>query len=202
MNRETRPDETNPDHTYLDHSRKLWQDQPLEGMTMSLKEVHERIQKLSRLVRRRNVIGGFACITVLLGFAYFCAAAYNSMERIGAALTAIGASYIMFQLILRKMKFGQRSLHEQAESVAFYRSELERQRDFHRGAWLWSRLIVFAPGPFIFLVGVAQANPTQARFMWIEGVVVAALLLWAIPRNLRLSRCYQRELKELDSVNG
>jgi hypothetical protein len=194
--------ETKPDNTNLDHTRKLWQDQPLEGMTMSLKEVYERIEKLSRNVRRRNLIGGFACITVLLGFAYFFVVAYNSMERIGAALTAIGAGYIMCQLVLGKMKIAALSLHAQAESVAFYRSELQRQRDFHRGVWLWSRLIVFAPGPFIFWVGVAQANPTRARFMWIEAVVVAALLVWAIPQNLRLARCYQRELDSLDSANS
>jgi hypothetical protein len=192
MNGETRPDET----------KKLWQDQPLEGMTMSLKEVHERIEKLSRQVRRRNLIGGFACITVLLGFAYFSVNAYNSMERIGAVLTALGAGYIMFQLVGGKMKIGARGLQAQAESMAYYRSELQRQRDFHRGVWFWSRLIVFAPGPFIFLIGVAQATPTQARYMWIEAAVVAGLLLWAIPRNLRLSRCYQRELDSLDSVNS
>jgi hypothetical protein len=185
-----------------DDAKRLWQDQPLEGMTMSLKEVHERIKKLSNQVRRRNLIGGFACITVILGFAYFSANAYNLTERIGAALTAVGAGYIMFQLVLGKMKIGAHSLHAQAESVEFYRSELQHQRDFHRGGWLWSRLIVFAPGPFIFLVGIAQASPAQARYMWIEAVVVAALLLWAIPRNLRLAQSYQRELDSLDSVSS
>jgi Flp pilus assembly protein TadB len=191
-----------PDETHLGQTRKLWQEQPLEGMTMSLKEVHERIKKLSGQVRRRNLIGGFACVTVFLGFTYFSVYAYNTMERIGAALTALGAAYIMGQLVLGKMKIGAARLQAQAESVAFYRSELERQRDFHRGSWLWSRLLVFAPGPFVFCLGVANAVPTQARYLWIEAAVAAALLIVSIPRNLRLARRYQRELDMLNSANN
>jgi hypothetical protein len=34
--------------------------------------------------------------------------------------------------------------------VPFYRAELARQRDFHRGSWFWSRLVLFAPGPLVF----------------------------------------------------
>jgi hypothetical protein len=192
MNRELNSNDT----------KKLWQDQPLEGMTMSLKEVHERIEKLGRTVRRRNVIGGFACITVLLGFSYFCAAAHNSMERVGAALTAFGAAYIMYQLVLRKMKVGLRPLQAQAESVAFYRSELQRQRNFHRGIWFWSRLIVFAPGPFIFCFGLAEAVPSQTKYIWIEAAVCAVLLVVSIPLNLRLAGYYQRELDMLDSIGN
>lgn len=182
-------------------ARKLWQDQPLEGMTMSLKQVHERIEKLSRMVRRRNIIGGFACITVLLGFSYFFVALTHPAERIGAALTAVGAGYIMYQLASQKM--GRQSMAEerQAEaSVAFYRSELQRQRDFHQGVWLWSRMLIFAPGPFIFLVGMAEANPATTKLVLMEGAIVAALLIWAIPRNLRLAKKYQQELDALDSA--
>jgi hypothetical protein len=186
-----------------DDARKLWQDQPLEGMTMSLKQVHERIEKLSRIVRRRNLIGGFACLTVLLGFAYFFTVLTDPIERIeriGAALTVLGAGYIMYQLICGKMKRQSATAEGQAEAgVSFYRSELQRQRDFHQGAWLWSRILIFAPGPFIFFIGVAKANPTHIRPLVIEAAIAAALLIAAIPRNLRLARKFQQELDALSS---
>lgn len=188
----------------IEDARKIWQDQPLEGVTMSLQQVQERIEKLSRMVRRRNLIGGFACITVLLGFSYFFAALSQPNERIermGAALTAIGAGYIMYQLIsgkIRKQSAWAES-HAQA-SISFYRSELQRQRDFHQGMWFWSRMLIFAPGVFIFLVGVAQTNPAHIRDACIEGVIAAALLIWSIPKNLRLAKRFQRELDALDAA--
>lgn len=189
-----------------DDVKKIWQDQPLEGMTMSLKQVHERIEKLSRMVRRRNLIGGFACITVLLCFSYFFVALNaptERIERIGAALTAVGAGYIMYQLVSGKMKRQSALAESQAQaSVIFYRSELQRQRDFHQGMWLWSRLLVFAPGPLIFLVGMAQADPAGVKTALIEGAIVAALLIAAIPRNLRLARRFQQELDALQSAGS
>lgn len=184
----------------MDDARKLWQDQPLEGMTMSLKQVHERIEKLSRMVRRRNLIGGFACIAVMLGFSYFFVVLTHPIERIGAALTAVGAGYIMYQLVSGKMKRQSAAAETQVEaSVAFYRSELQRQRDFHQGVWLWSRMLIFAPGPFIFLVGMTEANPALTKFALLEAAIAAALLIRAIPRNLRLARRFQQELDALDS---
>ena len=189
-------------NNHVDDARKIWQDQPLEGTTMSLKQVHERIEKLSRMVRRRNLIGGFACITVLLGFSYFFVALSNPierMERIGAALTALGAGYIMYQLVSGKMRTQRAAEEMQGEaSVVFYRSELQRQRDFHQGMWLWSRILVFVPVPFIFLVGMAQANPAATKGALIEGAIAAALLILAVPRNLRLAKRFQQELDALE----
>jgi hypothetical protein len=188
-----------------DDVQKIWQDQPLEGMTMSLKQVHERIEKLSRIVRRRNLIGGFSCITVLLGFSYFFSVlngANERIERIGAALTAVGAGYIMYQLVSGKMRRRSAIAENQAQaSVDFYRSELQRQRDFHQGMWLWSRMLIFAPGPVIFLVGMAQTSPMGIKSALIEGAIVVALLIAAVPRNLRLAKGFQRELDALNSTS-
>lgn len=188
-----------------DDVRKIWQDQPLEGMTMSLMQVHERIEKLSRIVRRRNLIGGFSCITVLLMFSYFFSVLNDPgerMERIGAALTAIAAGYIMYQLVSAKMKRqGAMAESQTRASVAFYRSELQRQRDFHQGMWLWSRMLIFAPGPGIFLVGMAEASPMGVRPAVIIGAIMAVLLFAAVPRNLRLAKQFQRELDALESAS-
>jgi hypothetical protein len=185
----------------IEDAKRIWQDQPLEGMTMSLQQVHERIQKVSRMVRRRNLIGGFACITVLLWFSWFFVALTNPIQRIGAALTAFGAGYIMYQLIIGKMRKQSARAESQAQaSVSFYRSELQRQRDFHQGIWLWSRILIFVPGPFIFLVGMAQADAALTRQAMAVGAITAALLIWAIPKNLRLARRFQSELDALDSA--
>ncbi len=184
-----------------DEAKQAWQDQPLEATTMSVQEVRARIEKLSKLVRRRNIIGGFACTTVFLAFIYFSAGSVNRLERIGSILTAVGGAYVGLQILRRKM--GAREIdssRSQTEtSITFYRSELQRQRDFHRGIWLWSRLLIFVPGPVVFLIGLADADPHRVTFIAIEAAVFILLLAWSVPKNLRLARNFQRELDALDS---
>ena len=74
------------------------------------------------------------------------------------------------------------------ESIRFYRNELERQRDFHRGWWFWSRLVIFLPGPVIFLVSVALTFPQAATFVWLELAAFVFFVSTAVPLNLRLAR--------------
>jgi hypothetical protein len=191
------------DETRPDDAKKLWQNQPLEGMTVSLEEVRERIETLGKKVRRRNLIGGSACLIVLMSSACFFVIFPNAIQRIGSVLTVIGAGYLMYQLVLGKLhKQGVAVLGRQTEaSLAFYRSELQRQRDFHQGLWLWSRLLVFTPGPLIFFIGFGNAYPAVAKYIHVEAAIFAVLLIAAIPLNLRLARKYQRELDGLDSVS-
>lgn len=184
-----------------DDVKKLWQEQPVEGKTMSLNEVHQKMEKLKRIVRRRNLIGGFASITVLLVFSYFVSTAENAMERVGAALTAAGAGYILYQVVMRKIQPRRGAWETQAEAgVAFYRAELQRQHDFHSGAWLWSRIAVFTPGPLIFCAGLASANPASKQIVLLEAVAVVVLLGIGIVRNRKVARVFQKELDEIDRV--
>ena len=182
-----------------DDIKKLWQEQPVEGKTMSLNEVHQKIEKLKRIVRRRNLIGGFASITVLLSFSYFVSTAENTMERVGAVLTAAGAGYILYQLVMRKIPLRRGAWETQAEAgAAFYRAELQKQHDFHNGAWLWTRIAVFTPGPLIFCAGLASASPASRQIVLLEAVAVVILLGIGIVRNLKAARTYQRELDAID----
>ena len=171
---------------------------------MSLEDVRNRISKLEKKVRIRNLVGGFATGAVLLSFAYFVLVLPNVIERIGAALTIVGAGYILYQLALGKTQIRHFSdLQAQREtSFGFYRSELQRQRDFHRGLWLWSRLIIGAPGPLIFCIGMGLASPGSAKTATIIAGILVLEFIAAIPLNLRQARRYQQELDSLQSLGS
>jgi hypothetical protein len=80
-----------------------------------------------------------------------------------------------------------------------YRVELERQRDFHRGIWLWSRLVIMFPSYMLFYLGFAMAHPEVGRgFAAVIAACLIVLGIAAVPLNLRLSRKYQRQMDELD----
>jgi hypothetical protein len=66
---------------------------------------------------------------------------------------------------------------------------LERRREFHRGWWFWSRLLIYAPGPLIYFAGDALLP---------EAAVFLLLIAIAIPLNLRVARRYQDRIDELD----
>jgi hypothetical protein len=190
------------DHPY-DDPKQLWREQPLEETTMSLAEIHNRIDRLALQVRRRNLIGGLACLIVLLSFSFFAVIFPNPMQRTGSMLTVAASLFLMYQLIRRKMypRRGQ-PLARQSDGLTFYRSELIRQRDFHRGWWFWSRFVALAPGPAIFCVGFARAYPSLAVYFVLEALIFVALLIVAIPLNLSAAKRYQRELDTLESLNG
>lgn len=165
---------------------------------MSLEEVRRRINKLGRQVRRRNVIGGVACMLVIIEFSYFLTGFPNLIGRIGAALTVMGGGFIGWQILRAKMlPRGMRALAGQA-SVDYYRAELKRQRDFHSGISLWSRLVIFLPGPLLFFIGLAETSPTRNIYFIVDGVLFIAVWLLGVQRNLRIARTYQRELDALE----
>jgi|GEM_PF-818363 len=87
-------------------------------------------------------------------------------------------------------------------SVTAYRFELERQRNFHSGAWLWSRVVAIMPGPLLFCFGVWLANPTLRTAIVSASIVTSFVLLSLIgvPNQLRLADTYQRRIDELDVV--
>ena len=107
--------------------------------------------------------------------------------------------YLVYQLHERRNR-KLPSESQPSDCTAFYRTELERQRDFHRGTWFWSRLIILVPGYILFLIGFATAHPELKPELAVIGVCFMALCIAAIPLNLRLSRKYQRQIDELDSL--
>lgn len=177
----------------------VWQSQPVEGIKMSAEQVRNAMEKLNSKLRRRNLVGGAASITVLLAFSLFFAIFPNVVQRIGSALTVLGAGYLAYQFILVKSLTRAAPGNQAEASLSFYRLELQRQRDFHRGLWLWSRLLIIAPGPLVFMLGFAQSYPYLSKFIWAEVLVFVGLWVAAIPLNRRESRKYQRELDALES---
>jgi hypothetical protein len=160
-------------------------------------ELRRDEEKLRRRVRRRSLVGGGAAWLVIVSATAWFFVFPNLLQRIGSVLTVVGVAYLLIQLRLRPA----RTMLDagETESVQFYRAELERQRDFHRGGWLWSRAIAIIPGPVAFLVGFARAYPTLGTLIWLELAILPLALVVGMPLNLRLARQYQRRIDALDA---
>jgi hypothetical protein len=181
-----------------DDLKILWKELSTNPLQLSLEQLRTEMEKLQKGLRRRFVIGGGAALSVIAAWTLYFFLFPNRLQRIGSVLTALGAGYTIVQLKMRPA----RTMPNVGETgcTEFYRAELERQRDFHRGKWFWSRLLILLPGPLVFCVGFAQAYPEIALFIWLNFAAILILAAIAVPLNLRLARKYQRRIDALDAV--
>ena len=184
--------------------RDIWQHQQIDAFRMPLDVIRTRIEKFNRNVRRRHYIGYGVCLFVIGNSVWWVIIFPSLIQRIGAVLTAIGTGYLGYQLLLnhiqKKTPAANAAEMGNEVSIGFYRANLERQRDFHRGIWFWSRLVIFVPGPFVFCLGTAIAHPETARHMRVQAAIFAFLAALAVPLNLGMARKYQRQIDELDAL--
>lgn len=162
-------------------------------------EIPRRLEHLQGITRRRQRAGYLVCFFVMGGFLYYLTIFPGMAARTGCALTVLGAGFLAVQLYLNRVR-RQAAASGSTLSTASdqYRAVLQHMRDFHRGAWFWSRMIVFLPGPLLFMYALHRAHPDPGSL-----VVVVAFLAFgviAIPLNLGLSRKFQREIERLDEV--
>jgi hypothetical protein len=184
---------------YLSDDLKiLWKELCTNPLQLSPEQLRKEMEKLRKGLRRRLVIGGGAALFGIAVFALFFFVFPNRLQRIGSVLTVLGTGYMLVQLKMRPA----RAVPAVGETgcTEFYRAELERQRDFHRGKWFWSRLVIFLPGPLVFCLGFAQAYPEAALIIWLDVAALLILAVIAVPLNLRLARKYQRRIDSLNAV--
>lgn len=80
-----------------------------------------------------------------------------------------------------------------------YRLELERQRAYHSGALMWSRILMVG-SYLLFFCSVAMAHAPAARGMAAAVIALLIPFVLAVPLNLRMVRRYQRRIDELDAL--
>jgi hypothetical protein len=183
-------------------AQALWQGQSTEKITMTPQEIRNRIERLARKTRRQSYGGYAVCLLVVISCFWWLTLFDDRLQQIGSLLTIAGIAFMAWQF--RSNLRGQSWAGGSAASLGmtsaldFHRRQLTRQRDFHRGRRFWLRMLLFVPGPVLFLIGFAEAHPEVARTIRIEAVVFALLLIAAVPLNLGLASRYQRQLDEID----
>jgi hypothetical protein len=194
----------------------FWQAQTTDGFRMSTEDIHRKIGTMHRVLRRRAfdvwlasavMIAIFLC-GMLLGMRM------SPLETLGAMLMIIGYSYSAWQLSQNRFRGVAASGVSETALLDHLRTELARQRDFHR-ARLWWRLLFAIIGPFVFFAGFVQAHP---EVLWIKAttqlagaslptlavqiirfvvITFVVRVIAAIPFNLWTARRYQLQIDQL-----
>jgi hypothetical protein len=177
--------------------RDLWQSQEVEKMEMSIEELRAKALKFQKRIQWRNLRELLAAAFAISGAAFGFVRISATVPRISFGLAITGAIYIVWHLRVRAAATAMPAGLGRDSSVAFYRRELEKQRDLLRNIWKWY-LGPLVPGLALLTIwGIFKAPPERRWFPEVYGVCCVALF-WGIGRlNHRAACRLDRQIDEL-----
>ena len=178
---------------------KVWQNQSVEVVQMSLDDVRRKAHKFEKRISRRNrreYIAAAIVIAVCAGRIVF---SNNLIANIGGGLLIAGILSIVYQLRKKGSAGTMPADGAFANCVTFYRSELERQRDLTRRVWTWY-IAPLLPGMAVAYWGLAVAGEYTLQSLGIRGTVVILVFVFVGILNGRAARKIQRQIDALDAL--
>ncbi len=176
--------------------KRVWKELEANPAPPTPEDLRREAGRLRGGVRFRNWFAAGVASFVAVGYFMFLLVFKTPLERVGAVLAIAGAVNVIYQFLKRPA----RAVPDlgATDSIHFYRSELERQRDFHRGKGVFSWLLPILPGPLIWNIGFAIAHPFVALFVKVELTAFLLIAAVVVPLNLRMARRIQRRIDALE----
>jgi len=192
-----------PSEFPMNDPQKIWQNQPTEPLKMSADEMRGKAQqrrKKARLEALRTIaIGILLCIF----FAWTFTRAHAALPRMGLGLLSLWGMYVSYQAYRWIWPGGPRPEAAASTSVEFYRSELEKSRDYGLHVWRRAGLtFCFLGLAMVVVPGVVQSLATP-RLMLNFVPLFALLAIWFamfFPMRKRKLRKLQQEIDELRAL--
>ena len=180
--------------------QKIWQDQPVEGITMSAEEIRRRAGKFERRIRGRNRRESVACLLVSGLFVYFSVGNHDVLFRIAYGLFIAAMIWVAVQLHRKGSAKSLPAGLEASSSLQFFRTEMERQRDTVKNVWPWY-LAPMVPGYVMLTIAYAVSFPRPVRWIGVGvfDLLIVLLFIGIWKMNQRAAKCLQRSIDELSA---
>ena len=182
-------------------AQRLWQDQPVEGITMSVETIRKRAAKFERKILWRNVREYVAALIAAAPLGYFLVTAKDVFARVTFGLFIAGLLWMVVQLHRKGSVMTMPAGLGTLTSLQFYRTQLERQREAVDTVWSWY-LAPLIPGFLVYTVWSAIRSPHPATWVGLAvmDVVIAGVFYVIWKMNARAARCLQRMIDELKAA--
>jgi hypothetical protein len=183
----------------------LWQAQPQETFQMSPDELRCKWKSLNRTLLVRNGTVWFVCLFEIGVFSWILIAFPQLFMKIASALVILGMAFMTAQVALDQRRRRLSRIRAEASgnlnSLDFFRAELERRREFHRGLWFWSRMAALMPALLLWGIGVVVLIPWPQKIAgWSIVSVTVFLIPLAIQLNSIRAKSYQKQIDALDAM--
>ncbi len=178
---------------------KVWRNQSVEVVQLSLDDVRRKAHTFENRISRRNRREYIAAAIVIAVCTGRIVLSNNLIANIGGGLLIAGILYIVYQ-IRKKGSAGTMPADAAFTScIAFYRSELERQRDLTRRVWSWY-IGPMIPGMVVVYWGLAAAGEYTLQSLAVRGTVVILAFVFVGILNQRAARKLQGQIDALDAL--
>lgn len=169
------------------------------GNTMTMSDIPVAAKALTSRMTQRTWAGSAVVTAMALFFIRLLLRVPNALQRTGCALLVVALFYMLFQLVRARPHKGQVGTDLRAQA-AHYGSELDRERNFHRGISFWSRLIIIIPGFVLLAIGGIIADPAAVTSNAIQLTLFLFFGALAIPNNQRFANRYASQLQKLEQL--
>ena len=171
-------------------------------MHIQVEEVRNKALGFQKAITRRNLREFIASVFVIVVFTYQFAMVHDVVARIAFGMIIAATVYVMWQLLTRGAAAVAPADMGRVSCLAFYRLELERQRDLLRNVWRWY-FGPFIPGVALITVQSVISGPAKkAWFAVLFGVFAALLFWWIGERNRRGAARLDRQIQEIRKMEN
>jgi hypothetical protein len=126
-----------PNEPLPDDIQNVWQNQPVENMTMPLEEIRRKSGKFEKRIKRRNLREYAGAAIGIAAYTFYIFKFDSLVIRAGCVLVIAGALYVVVQIYNRASPGTLPADLAFTASLEFHRRELVRQRDLLRSVWRW-----------------------------------------------------------------
>jgi hypothetical protein len=184
-----------------DDIHDIWQGQGPVPAPLTIEELRRKGGKFRSQIVWRNVREYSGAALMMPYFGYFAWTARLPLMRVGNALMMAGLAYMAYQLHRRAAAGAAPADMGWKTCAAFYRAELERQRDALASVWKWY-LGPLVPGLATILGASCLAafpRSVMAGMMVLASAGLIGLFLWWVARlNRRAAARIQQQIDALD----
>jgi hypothetical protein len=179
--------------------RRLWQSQVEENTSMSLEDLRSGARKINRIILTRALGAGLGFL-IFIGFFGVLLTSQASPPLVTETdieilrrvfLIGAGCGFWLLVSLLRRARGKSVIDGEPSACAAFYRSEVERQRNSARRSAVWVPVVFSALWAWGFLL--MQRDRLVTIVIWLLFVP-----FW-IYHNIELAKTSQRELEKLNA---
>jgi cytochrome c oxidase subunit IV len=181
----------------------VWQNQGPGPAPPPLEEIHRKAGKLHSQIFWRNIRESVVSALLVPYFGYCAWTARLPLAQVGNGLMVAGLLYMVYQLHRKASSAAAPADLGWKSCVAFYRAELERQRDALLSVWKWY-LGPLVPGLATILAGASIAGFHRSTLIGMVAILPAglvALLFWGVGRlNRKAAGQLQKQIDALDAL--